>query len=83
MTASRRYLPASLACLITLSAGSAGIAAGGGSALDPYSNIQAPTSLKGSGKNEKGKKNLHNSIIKKAQVAEEKIVQDDPSQSQT
>jgi hypothetical protein len=81
MTVSRRYLPASLACLLTLSAGSAGIAAGG-SALDPYASVQAPTALKGSKKDEKGKKKFNVPIIKKAQ-AEEKLVHDDTTQSQT
>jgi hypothetical protein len=84
MTASRRYLPASLACLFTLSAGSAGFAAGGsGSALDPYSTIQAPTTLKGAKKDDKGKKQHKIPLIKKAQAEEKVVQQDDPGQSQT
>jgi hypothetical protein len=84
MTASRRYLPASLACLLTLVAGSAGLASGGGgSALDPYSYVPAPTSLKSNTKDEKGKKKVHIPIIKKAQAEEKIVQQDDSNQSQT
>jgi hypothetical protein len=81
MTASKRYLPASVACLLTLSAGSQAIA-GGGSSLDPYAYVSAPTSTKGGKKEEKGKKQHNIPIIKKAQ-AEEKLVGEDPNQSQT
>jgi hypothetical protein len=85
MTASKRYLPTSLACLIalgTLGIGRAAFAAGG-SALDPYIDYQAPKSAKSVGKKEKGQKVKSVPVEKRASIAEEKIVQEEAAQSQT
>ncbi|MBU6450286.1 MAG: hypothetical protein KGS72_00800 [Cyanobacteria bacterium REEB67] len=85
MTASKRYLPTSLACLIalgTLGIGRAAFAAGG-SALDPYIDYQAPKTAKSVGKKDKGQKVKSVPVEKRASIAEEKIVQEEAAQSQT
>jgi hypothetical protein len=83
MTASKRYLPAGIVCLVTLATlgfGSAALA--GGSALDPYASVPAPLATKAT-KKEKGKKTANVPIAKKAAIAEERIGLEEAGQSET
>ncbi|MBS1991178.1 MAG: hypothetical protein JSS86_09325 [Cyanobacteria bacterium SZAS LIN-2] len=83
MTASRRYLPASLACILSLSAGGAAFAAGG-SALDPYIDVPAPKALKGAPKADKNKRSkAHIPLLQQVQKVEKTTVEEDAAQSVT
>ncbi|MBS2005884.1 MAG: hypothetical protein JST01_02510 [Cyanobacteria bacterium SZAS TMP-1] len=82
MTASRRYLPASLACILSLSAGGAAFA--GGSALDPYLDVPAPKTLKGAPKADKNKgSKAHIPLLQQVHKVEKDTVEEDAAQNVT